>query len=489
MNLLRVADMRITVILLVLMPLLLVFGVGGLVALEAVEKRLEARLQEDILLIARTLQLPMSHALELQRDGAIDQALRSASDFGRVYGVYVYDADGNLVTQADRLPDRSTPAGVSSELRQLQEREHLGDYRSMGGQEVFSLFTPLTGAGGQVIGMLQITRQVSEMRQYINELRWRVVPLLLGFSIAFIGAVIAGHYMAIGRPLRHLSQSMDSVAAGNIQVRPVPGGPREIHRLGERFNLMLDGIKERDEHLEVQRQNQLRLADELRQSEKYALAGRLAAGVAHELGAPLGVIDGHVQRLLRQQPSGTVEHIVLTKVREAAGRMADVVQHLLGFGRLPSTQGQLVLFRRLTALAAADVRTLFEASCTELRIEPGPPDANIVADERRLREALTHLLKNALHSARGGLVKMGWCAADASVSLFVEDSGPGIDEADRERIFEPFFTTKEPGQGSGLGLAVVRGTVVDCGAEITVHDSALGGAGFRIKFPAKLAEA
>lgn len=487
----KAIDLRLAVVLLVLLPLLLAFGVGGLLALGAVEKEMEQRLQEDISLIARTLKLPMARALERDRDRAMDQALRSAFDFGRVYGVYVYDSDGQLVTRADHFPDRSSSGGVSSELRQLEDserpREHLGDYRSMGGQEVFSLFTPLTDTGGQVIGMLQITRQVSEMRDYINDLRWHVLPALLGFGILFIVIVIVGHHFAIGRPLNRLRHAMDRVAGGDTGARATPSGPREIRRLGERFDLMLDGINERDRILSAEKATQLRLADDLRRSEKYAMAGRLAAGVAHELGTPLCVVDGHVQRLLRQQQPGTPESMALTRVRDAAARMAEVVQHLLGFGRGAATERQAVSVARLSALAAADVRTLFEESATQLQVKPGASDAEIMADETRLREGLTHLLKNALHAARSGQVILRWQTSGNGSSIFVEDSGPGIDAQDHERIFEPFFSTKEPGQGSGLGLAVVRGIVSDHGADITVYASELGGAGFRIDFPSSTA--
>ncbi len=476
-------DLRLAVILMVLVPLLLVFGGGGLLALGAVERQLEERMQEDISLIARTLRLPMSRALEREREREVDQALRSAIDFGRVYGVYLYDADGQLMTQANHLPRRPSPSGAASELRQIQDKEQLEDYRSMGGQEVFSLFTPLTDTGGQVIGMLQITRQVSEMRDYISDLRWRVLPTLLAFSLLFILIVVVGHHFAIGRPVRRLTDQMDRIAEGDTRVRSAPSGPREIHRLGQRFNLMLDGIEERDHSLEAQRKRQLQLADRLRQSEKFAMAGRLAAGVAHELGTPLSVVDGHVQRLLRQQHSGTREHEALTKIRSAAAEMAEVVQHLLGFGRGSAAECQPMPVRRLAALAAADVRTLYESAETELRIDPGPDAATINADEGRLREALAHLLKNALQAARGGCVRLGWRSDAGSTTLFVEDSGAGIDEDDRHRIFEPFFTTKEPGQGSGLGLAVVQGIVADHDAGIAVYDSPLGGAGFRMEFP------
>lgn len=484
MRVLRQAlDLRLAIILLVLAPLLLTFWVGGLLVLNTLEQRLEARLQEDISLIARTLRGPMGQALDRDRDTDMHQALRSAFEFGRVYGVYVYNDEGELVTRADRLRDDVKPDALPLEVVELEREEDIGDYRSMGGQDVFSYFTPLTDSGGQVVGMLQITRQVSEMRDYINDLRWQVFFMLCAFAILFVIIVIAGHHAAIGRPMARLTKTMDRVTAGDSDVRVRPSGPSEMYRLGARFNLMLEGIYERDRRLNEQQAEQLQLADRLRQTEKYALAGRLAAGVAHELGAPLSVVDGHVQRLLRDHPSGNRTHEALVGVREASRRMAEVVQHLLGFGRGRTAPATPVSVERLVRLAAADTRSLFDASGTQFNLNEGDRDAVVNAEQSRLREALTHLLKNALHAATGGHVQLSWRIEGPAALIVVEDSGKGVDENDRDRIFEPFFTTKKPGEGSGLGLAVVRGIVADHDGEITVTASALGGAAFVINLP------
>ena len=86
-------------------------------------------------------------------------------------------------------------------------------------------------------------------------------------------------------------------------------------------------------------------------------------------------------------------------------------------------------------------------------------------------------------AAPNGTVRVGWRERGGDPTLFVEDSGPGIDESLRERMFDPFFTTKAPGEGSGLGLAIVLGVAADHRAELVVYRSdALGGAGFEMRF-------
>lgn len=472
----RTLGLRLTLILLVLVPITAVFGAGGWMLLDTLESELEERLQDDIALIARTLSEPMARAVQLERERTVARTLQSATEFGRVYGVYVYDADGELITGADRQAGQSAPSEITSSDLDVASG---GDYRSVGGEEVYSYFIPLTGAGGQTVGMLQVTRQASEMRDYLRELRLQVIGLVLGFSLLFIVILFLGHHVAIGRALNRLSSSMSSVTQGDTSVRAVPGGPQEIRQLGRQFNTMLDGIVDRDARLADERERQMRLEARLRQSEKYALVGRLAAGVAHELGTPLSVIDGHAQRLLREADTDSRAAKTLQRIRDAAERMAVVVQQLLGFGRGAASDNEPVQLQRLVSLAAADVRAFFESGGTALEISPGKEETTVRGDEGRLREALAHLLKNAAHAASGRKVRIRWAAGD----IFIDDSGPGISATDRERVFEPFYTTKAPGEGSGLGLAVVRGILADFGAEIHVSDSDLGGACFHIVFP------
>lgn len=480
----RAIDLRLAIILLVLLPLLSVFGVGGWILFAALEKRVEARLQEDIALIARTLKQPMARALDAGRYRATQQAWSSAYEFGRVYGVYVYDAGGDLITRADGLGGNQEFRANVADIRELAEDAEIGDYRSMGGEEVFSYFTPLIGAGGQVIGMLQVTRQVSEMRHDIGELRWQVFLVLFAAGIVSMAIVIVGHQLAIGRPLGLLTGAMDEVVAGKDDVRAIPRGPSEMMRLARRFNLMLEEIRDRDQKLKKQHQEQTHLSERLRQTEKYALAGRLAAGVAHELGTPLSVVDGHVQRLLRDERAGSSAHGSLLGIRSASRRMAEVVEHLLGLARSSSVPAVPVSISRLVRLAAADMRLQFEKAGTSFECGDHPPDVLVNGDQGRLREALGHLLRNALQAAgETGAVRLSWKPAGDSVEMMIEDSGAGLDAEDRERIFEPFFTTKKPGEGSGLGLAVVRGIVSDHDGSIAVTQSRLGGAAFALSLP------
>lgn len=472
-------SLRSSVIFTVLLPLLAVFGLGGVIVLATLEQRLEQRLEDDIALIARTLKAPLARSLERERSYSLANALRSASDFNRVFGVYVYDAEGRQVARADE----GNPASRGTLGRLGVEREETtAEYGSIGGREVYSYFTPLTDVAGNAIGVLQVTRSVSEMRDYLSSLRRNVAIVMAALCGLFIAIIVAGHHWVVGRPLQRLADAMARIGGGDTAARASIGGPAEIRWLARRFNAMVDSIAERDTVLARERDHQRQLEDKLRQSEKYAFVGRLASGVAHELGAPLNVVDGHAQRLIRDKEPGTREHDGLMRIRESASRMVTIVEQLLGFGRASGDTARTVSVERLISLAEADVRPQFEEREATLEIVAGDPGAEIRIDESRMRQVLAHLLRNALYACESGRVRIGWRVTDQTTHLFVENSGKPIPPEDRERIFEPFVTTKPAGVGSGLGLAIVRGTVADHGAEIRVYDSELGGAGFEIEF-------
>lgn len=473
-------SLRSALIVVVVLPLLLVFGVGGFAVLTTLERELESRLQEDIELIARTLRGPLAQSLQSREGYSLYQAMRSTSQFNRVYGVYLYDAEGTLIARAGR----SSAANMSelTDVDVASERES-AEYGTVGGRRVYSYFAPLNSDSGRIIGMLQVTRRASEISAYLDTLRGNSVAIIGALSLLFIGIVTLGHHYAIGRPLHGLGQVMGRVSTGDHASRAKPGGPLEVRRLASRFNRMLDGIAERDRVLTAEREHSVVLRDKLRESEKYAMVGRLASGVAHELGGPLTVIDGQIQRLSRRRSPQGKEGEMLSQIRESTGRMTAIVRRLLAFGRESVAPPTHVRLERIVKLAVSDLEGQWPDGPARIEVAEGPPRATVYADGGRLRESLIHLLRNAVQASAGGLVRIGWEVRAGSPSVFVENSGKPLATADYDRIFEPFFTTKAPGDGSGLGLAIVKGTVIDHQAEIVVYQSTLGGAGFRIDFP------
>lgn len=474
-------SLRTSLILTVVVPLAAAVTVAGFLVLRELEREAVARMEEDVQLVARAIRLPLSRALERDRvEGAVD-ALESAFRIGRVYGAYLYDGEGRLVSAFGVAGTGEDPERLS-ELAEEEARQ--GEYARAGPEEVYSYFVSLTGTGGRSLGLLQVTRRRSDIRAYVDGLRLRVGGVLFVGLGVMAGLVLVGHRGGVGRHLDRLVESMSRVEKGEREHRARPEGPREIARLASGLNRMLDSISEAEAEVREHREEQLRLERELGQTEKMAAVGRLSAGVAHELGTPLSVVDGRAQRLLRREdlPRGAEDEI--RTIRDEASRMEAIVRQLLDFGRGVHRARRTVPADRLVRSVVSAHREGAGRSGVELVVEGDGPAPALSVDPGSMERALGNLVRNAVQAARSR-VAVGWFGRpeEGTVGLRVADDGPGIDPALAERIFEPFVTTKPTGQGSGLGLAVVHGIVEDHGGRVEVRSGALGGAELRVVLP------
>jgi len=470
--------LRSVLLLFLLPPILLVATAAGWYSLRSLERQIEARMQEDIELIARALRLPVSHAMERGREGSVAQALDSAFRIGRVYGVYVYDAEGERVA-ASGPESPSVETEQAARLASLEERK--GTFDSVAGEEVFSYFVPLTDSGGRVNGLLQLTRRGSDFRDYVSGVRRQALALLVVTALALATVVVYGHHRAVGRPVRRLRAGMARVGAGERDHRLPVEGPRELGELADGVNGMLDSLGQQEALLARQRDERAALEARLAQSEKMAAIGRLAAGVAHELGTPLNVVDGNAQRALRREDLPGPAAAALREIRTEVQRVGSIVRQLMDFGRSNPLSVEPERADRLVRSVLARVSD--EARRTRrVEIASGGPPPKLAVDRLRLEQALANLVENALHASRER-VRIGWFETSERAGFAIEDDGPGISDEDRARIFEPFYTTKPVNRGTGLGLAVAHAAVRDHEGSIEVGSSELGGACLRIVLP------
>ena len=236
-----------------------------------------------------------------------------------------------------------------------------------------------------------------------------------------------------------------------------------------------------------------RQLDELRRAqaqlihaEKLSAVGELASGVAHEINNPLTTILGQAHLLLERPDLPEATRRRLTIISEEASRAARIVQNLLLFSRhYPPERRPCSLAdqaRRVLDLKAyqlhgdgVEVETLFE-DC--------PP---VWADENQVQQVILNLVQNA-HQAMAGrpekVLTLRIRPVDSAVALEVLDTGPGIPPDALPRLFDPFFTTKPPGEGSGLGLSVSYGIVVEHKGKLRGENrSDRGGAVFTVELP------
>lgn len=471
------------VVLPVLAALFLTFS-GGLYA---VERLIEQRMKEDIELIARTIRLPVSYSLRNDRPVSLLNALESVFDIGRVYGAHVYNREGEKVASVGvNSPAASSNVDIRSLLAsRVGDTKGGGTYERVDGLELYSYFVPLTDPRGKQAGILQVTRRFSDFTDYMQNLRIRAMTAFGLVFLFIVGMILLSHHRAIGRPLRALVHSMERVGTGELEHRAQVTGPAEIAAIGREFNTMLDSIEQARAEILRRQQAETELIEQLRENEKLAAIGRLSAGIAHELGTPLSVIDGRARRMAQRTGSErTHDARDLNTIRSEVQCMSLIVQQLMDFGRGRTTDHRPVTVGRVCRTALGGVREAADRHGVEIKYNPPEHEAEVWGDALRLEQAITNLLRNAIQSAEGGRVRLSVHLDASEASVLVEDNGPGVPKSTRHQIFEPFYTTKPVGSGSGLGLSVVRGVAEEHDGRTSIRVSdALGGACFGLHLP------
>jgi signal transduction histidine kinase len=233
-----------------------------------------------------------------------------------------------------------------------------------------------------------------------------------------------------------------------------------------------------------------RLEGQMLLAERLTTAGRLAAGVAHELNNPLATIAGCAESLLERTQDLTTGEVgdlrgYLATIEEEAYRCKEITSALLQFVREPGTRREPV---DVNALVTRGVELLthqsrFAASTVVTDLDPGVRE--VTASEGQLRQVIVGIAANALEAmdGRGRLTIRTRCAGE-EIAIEFADEGPGIPDEVLPRIFDPFFTTKAPAQGTGLGLAIAQGIVADHGGRIEVTTKVGEGTVFRVVLPA-----
>ncbi len=465
-------------VLFTVLPMLAILLGAGWYGLHVIQEGAEERMREEIELIARAIRQPLSHSMERDRPGSVEKALEAAFRFGRVYAAYVYDADGDLIASSGSR--KASVAGPQA-ARLATDKTRQDEFREFSGEKIYSYFAPLTDSGGRVNGLLQVTRLGSDFQQDMAKRRNQALLAVIPVAALLVLLVLMGHQWTLGRPLRRIEGDLYRIGGGDHDLRLEPGGPRELRHLVSVINGMLDGLARSRRELEDRQARERVLEGRLRQSEKLAAIGQLAAGVAHELGTPLSVIDGHAQRALRREDLGDEAVAAFERTRGEVRRMESIVRQLLDFGRRNPPAVRPEPLDTLARAALAQVADEARREGVEVETVGDLPAPEVRVDRVRLEQALTNLLRNAIQAGRR--VRLSWYHDAHAAGFVVEDDGPGIDDAVRSHLFEPFFTSKPVGQGTGLGLAVAHAAVADHGGRIELITGTLGGACFCIELP------
>ena len=328
---------------------------------------------------------------------------------------------------------------------------------------------------GKSLGAIEITEPLTDEgvgRPGLKQL------LVVNSAVTLLLFAVVGWWLGVrlvGRPIAALAQMAARVGEGSLDARVHLATRTELDALGEAMNAMAGSLdqqtRERDQALE-----QARHADRL------ATVGKLAAGLAHELGTPLNVVKGRARTLQGGELDPPAAERAAAEIIGETDRMAGLVRQLLDFagkrggGRVRLDASDVVQHTlSLLEPTAAKRGVTFHTA-----LSPAP----VVADAGQLQQVATNLVLNAIQaSPAGATVDVEVAASPGEIALRVRDRGAGLSPEVRAHLFEPFFTTRPPGEGTGLGLAVSFGIVKELSGRIEAGNAEGGGAVFAVLLP------
>jgi two-component system, NtrC family, sensor kinase len=348
--------------------------------------------------------------------------------------------------------------------------------------EQLSISSPIL-SGDRVVGGITLTAPLTPIYE---SLRGSEKVILLYILLDALILAIVGIYLLsriVVKPIHRLLKLTADYEEGAMLPSISESSRDEIGQLSRSLNIMLKRLEENKRELKdhissLEKANrELKQAqDEIIRPEKLASVGRLAAGIAHEIGNPIGITLGYLELINKNKTTGDEQKDFLIRIESEITRVNQIIRHLLDFSRPSNGQPQQTHVHELIR-GTLDILTpqpVMGAICIEYRLEAVRDE--IIADPNHLQQVFLNIILNAADSftdandpetedGKKVLTILSEIVGDA-LELRFQDNGTGITEEELAQIFDPFYTTKEPGKGTGLGLSVSYRIVEGLGGTI-----------------------
>jgi len=346
-----------------------------------------------------------------------------------------------------------------------------------------SAYAPIRDVRGEAIGMLYVG--ALQRKFDVVTIRTFTTFALVALAGLLVAALVAWRLAnGIARPVGVLARASAGIAEGDFSQKLPVESDDELGSLTHSFNTMVKSLKERDQLLNE------RTRQQLTRSERLASIGRLAAGVAHEINNPLTGVLTFSHMLLRQLPEQSDQHEDVQTIIDATVRCRDIVRGLLNFAR--QSEPQKTLARLDEVLGKAVALTQNQAAISQVNIvrEMDPELGQMVIDAGQIQEVAVNMIVNAIDAMPDGgdlyirtrAVNEG---GDQWAEFEITDTGCGIPPENLDHVFDPFFTTKQSDKGTGLGLALSYGIVMEHGGQINLSSEVGRGTTIVVRLPCK----
>jgi len=453
------------------------------------ERSMTAEAQRVTNAYATALGLALEAGFRAGSSSDVQNAIDRISNEPTIFGVIVYSTEPAVLFTSQPVGDiESAPLGAVRRVATTGEPESFS--REIRSQGVYSIMRPLLGAGGEITGVMEVVQPWEFVYAEKQRTRQRFVLNTLALFAAVTAVIMLLVRRQIARPLHQFMVAVKALGRGDFGYRTrTDGTGSELVALSREFNRMAAQLEQTRMGLEREAEQRVTLARQLRETEKLAVVGNLAAGLGHEIAAPLHVIRGRAE-MLRRRASDPATQRNLHIITEQIDRITLIVRELLDFARRREP-------RMLEVDLAALLRGVVEFLEPELRRAAvdvtweGDVVASVHGDPDLLHQVFINLFMNAVQVMDGQpaprCIRIRLAGDDGATTIEVEDSGPGFGEDIIDRVFEPFFTTRHADGGTGLGLAVARSIVEEHGGSVVAGNHAADGARISIRLPRPVA--
>jgi two-component system NtrC family sensor kinase len=413
--------------------------------------------------------------------------------------IFVVGKDGSPWFGKGRTDGSVGPdsAEISSALRQAKQTARISRDRSL-----LTITAPLF-AQGECIAAVQVPLHIEGVLHGLRRSR-QLIWFYIGLNALVL--LVFGNYLLskiVIQPVKRLVKTADHFEDIDLISRVTDTRGNEIAHLTMSINRMLKRLAENRERMEAQihsleqaNQELKEARSEILRSEKLSSVGRLAAGVAHEVGNPIGAILGYTNLLAAHVRNDKEARDYLTRMEKELSRIDTILRELLDFSR-PSPSKPVPI--DVNALVS-ETTSFFshQTLMTSISLDTGlEKDAGMVwADSNQLKQVLINLMFNACDAMEeGGRLSIATRRAPVRaagarglpnqlqecIEIAVSDTGRGIQASELNKIFDPFYTTKAPGKGTGLGLAISLRIIESFHGSIAVESFEGKGSTFTIR--------
>jgi len=458
-----------------------------------------------------------------------------------LYGLLIVDNQYNIIAgkKSEWINGRSTDPLLE---KAIQRGELSAEIEKSGGffsaqYKKMTVRAPLWHQGN-IVGGIQMEVPILDLM--VNLIESKKIILVTIISDALV-LIIFGSFLlsrVLVNPIKDLVRLTRRISDGDFSQSIEVLSKNEIGQLMESFNRMIARLKENQESignylesLESTNKQLKEAQEELIRTEKLASIGRFAAGVAHEVGNPLGAILGYTSILRKEGINRDESEDYMKRIEKEIDRINKIVRELLNFARPSKFEVREVEINKIleSTLSLLSYQKTFKNIQTQLDLQSDLP--RIKGDESQLSQVFINIILNAIdamptggtlqiqaegyiieslnpdrpqqiysrrrksdpaksdysllrkhHPLLSGLTRFS--TGDRLVKVGITDTGSGIKKEDLENIFDPFFTTKAPDQGTGLGLSISLKIVESLGGEIRVKSEVGKGTTFEVYFPA-----